>query len=115
MTRRVNQVSHVKVKTAELKTHLSHYLRVLQEGGEDIEVCLREQPVAYLSRRKDTAMTTKNTEELSALRQRFLAAGLVWRGIGSNNRTKCSPLPMPTPDGRADVDSVLEMRRQRDW
>lgn len=38
----------MKVKIGELKANLSKYLQKLKNGGEPIEVCIREAPVAYL-------------------------------------------------------------------
>jgi len=39
----------MKVKVGQLKTHLSRYLKDIRETGEPIEVCVREDTVAYLT------------------------------------------------------------------
>jgi len=39
----------MKVKVGQLKTHLSRYLKDVKETGESIEVCVREDTVAYLT------------------------------------------------------------------
>jgi antitoxin (DNA-binding transcriptional repressor) of toxin-antitoxin stability system len=39
----------VKIKLGQLKTHLSRYIRELRATGEPIEVCVREDTVAYLT------------------------------------------------------------------
>lgn len=42
-----SNMANMKVKTAELKDHLSHYLRRVR-AGETITVCDREEPVAAI-------------------------------------------------------------------
>ena len=38
----------MKANVADLKAHLSEYLRKLEETGEPITVCIRNEPVAEL-------------------------------------------------------------------
>ncbi len=38
----------MRVKIGELKAKLSAYLKQVRDSGEPIEVCAREDPVAYL-------------------------------------------------------------------
>jgi prevent-host-death family protein len=119
MTNSINQLGHMQVKSAELKTHLSHYLRLVQETGEDIEVCVRETPVAYLTRTKEDPMNTALNLKTRQLEAAFQTVGLIL----------VAPAPPPTPhptsphqpapsvagDGRTDLDTIQETRRQRDW
>jgi antitoxin (DNA-binding transcriptional repressor) of toxin-antitoxin stability system len=115
MTNKVDYVGHVKVKTAELKTHLSHYLRLVQTSEEPIEVCVREQPVAYLCKAEPTSMKATHTQELAQLQRRLAAVGLT---LVTENAAG-SPLPeiktLPAGDGRTDIVTVESMRAERDW
>ena len=105
----------MKVKSAELKTHLSHYLRLVQETGEDIEVCVRETPVAYLTRTKEPPMNTALHLETRQLEAAFQTVGLALAAPAALPATRRLPMPTPAGDGRTDVDTTQEMRRQRDW
>jgi antitoxin (DNA-binding transcriptional repressor) of toxin-antitoxin stability system len=116
MTNSINQLGHMKVKSAELKTHLSHYLRLVQETGEDIEVCVRETPVAYLSRTKEPPMNTALQLETRQLEASFQTVGLTLAPpLASIPTTRRVPVPTVAGDGRTDVDTIQETRRQRDW
>lgn len=105
----------MQVKSAELKTHLSHYLRLVQETGEDIEVCVRETPVAYLTRTKEPAMNTAQHLETRQLEAAFQTVGLALAAPTVLPTTRRLPMPTSAGDGRTDVDTTQEMRRQRDW
>lgn len=102
----------MKVKIAELKTHLSKYVQSLRDGGEPIEVCVREQTVAYLS-----ASETKATEDHSAsvreLEKRLALEGLRLHAMGqvTNRRYK----PGFARDGKHPENSVVAIRKERDW
>jgi prevent-host-death family protein len=115
MTNSINQHGHMQVKSAELKTHLSHYLRLVQETGEDIEVCVRETPVAYLTRTKEPPMNTALHLETRQLEAAFQTVGLAMAAPAALPATRRLPMPTPAGDGRTDVDTIQEMRRQRDW
>ena len=80
----------MQVKSAELKTHLSHYLRLVQETGEDIEVCVRETPVAYLTRTKEAPMNTAQQLETRQLEAAFQTVGL----------TLAAPVALPSTTRR---------------
>jgi prevent-host-death family protein len=106
----------MQVKSAELKTHLSHYLRHVQETGEDIEVCVRETPVAYLTRTKEAPMNTAQQLETRQLEAAFQTVGLTLAAPTTlPSTTRRMPIPTLAGDGRTDVDSTQEMRNQRDW
>ena len=112
-----------RVPTSQLKTHLSRYLRDLQEGGEPIEVCVREEAVAYLTPAKaGTGSEDSDLDrDLGALEERLHEVGLRldagswrrnWRG------RQDVPLVGPPPvagDGRSDLDTVAEIRQGRPW
>lgn len=107
----------MQVKTGELKTHLSHYLRHVQETGEEIEVCVREQPVAYLTRSKEDTMNATHQIERRQLETAFQTVGLtlIKPALNVSGSTRLRPQPQLAGDGRTDVDSTAEMRRMRDY
>ncbi len=99
----------MKVKVSELKTHLSRYLKEIEENGT-IEVCLREEPVAYLVTAK--ASRSGNPKDLE---HKVRTAGLT---LHSASRERL-PAPRRSPgvagDGREDISTVEAMRRERDY
>ena len=119
MTNCCDHVGHMRVKSAELKTHLSHYLRLVQETGEDIEVCVRETPVAYLTRTKEAPVNAALNLETRQLEAAFLTVGLTLVSPLAVPSLHPEPRRLPTPtiagDGRTDLDTVEETRQQRDW
>jgi antitoxin (DNA-binding transcriptional repressor) of toxin-antitoxin stability system len=114
-----------RIKTSELKTHLAHYLRELGEGGEAIEVCVREEPVAYLTsvkgRRAEVRDDAAAEREVVALDERLRAEGLrVDRASWLRNWQVQPAFDMAVPppvagDGRTDVSSVEQMRLGAGW
>lgn len=108
-------VGQMKVKSAELKTHLSQYLRMVQETGEGIEVCVRDKSVAYLSPAKEDPNCESRTVAIRKLEAAFQTVGITL----SAPTTPATRIPLPTPtmagDGRSDVCTVQEMRQHRDW
>lgn len=106
----------MKVKVGELKTHLSSYLRKVEEDGEALEVCVRERPVAYLV--PAVAADSGDSGEAGAagsLAARLKAQGLVVSGTPVAARGLKLPEPRLAGDQRKDVDSVRAMRSGRDW
>ncbi len=107
----------MQVKTGDLKTHLSHYLRHVQETGEEIEVCVREQPVAYLTRTKEDPMNASLQIEHRQLATSFKTVGLtlVAPAVEGLSPRRLRPQPQIAKDGDIARDSVSEIRSQRDW
>jgi antitoxin (DNA-binding transcriptional repressor) of toxin-antitoxin stability system len=70
----------MKVKIGELKTHLSKYLRDLKESDEPIEVCVREDTVAYLTSAK---AEDSGNRDPAGLNRRLGAAGITVSKWGS--------------------------------
>ena len=97
----------MKVKIGKLKTHLSRYLKELQNSEEPIEVCVRESTVAYL-----TAADTE-TEGLAAnaMRRTFEHDGLHVSQWGRKTNTPLPPIGGTPVEGNA----VVEMRASREW
>lgn len=105
----------MKVKVGELKTHFSKYLRQLQESREPIEVCMREEPVAYLT---PLAEGDPRADQAQAMLQSRLAeVGLsLSNGVGAvANPREFKPVPSPPGDGRDGVNTVREMRESKDY
>ena len=107
-----------KVKTAELKANLSRYLREVRETGEEIQVCVREEPVAYLcALPKKSPAEARTAREVGEWRESFAKVGLGFDGENyrqGGGSTRLSE-PASAPDGRTHIDSVAEMRREKDW
>ena len=99
----------MKVKVSQLKTHFSRYLKNLEEAGQ-IEVCLREEPVAYL-----TAVTTKASSKEEDLVDKVAAVGLVLHRASRRPSRLRIPPPTVAGDGRADLITVESMRANRDY
>lgn len=103
----------MRVKTAELKNNLSKYLRRVREKGETIIVCDRDEPVATLS-----PFACDKDEAWQRRRQELLA--MAKKGgytIRVPEKRPVMPMFEPTvaPDGRTDINTVEEMRKERDY
>jgi len=99
------------VKIAELKTHLSKYVQSVRDGGEPIEVCVREQTVAYLTRPGES-------QQVEARQQNELAQRLERRGLRLQQRGRISDRilsPGEAGDGRDVENSVIAIRAQKEW
>lgn len=101
----------MRVKIAQLKTHLSKYVQSLRDGGEPIEVCVRDQTVAYLTRPGDR-------QHLDSREQNDLAKRLERRGLHLQQRGRVSTrilTPGEPGDGRDVENTILAIRSQKDW
>lgn len=102
----------MKVKVGQLKAHLSHYVRSVQENQEPIEVCVREKPVAYLIPiRKQTGDASGLDEDLM---DRLRASGIT---ATPPRRPKgdWTPRPGRARDGREPENTVVAMRGEKAW
>lgn len=105
----------MKVKIGELKTHLSRYLADLRKGGEAIEVCVREEPVAYLtviSAKSPESSGFANTVELHG---RLKENGLLWDGNFKGRASLFKPKPTLAGDKLSNISSIEAIRAERDW
>lgn len=100
----------MRVKVGELKAKLSSYLRQIGENGESIEVCVREQAVAYL-----VPTTVGKSEGLDLAIQRLRARGLVAREASLKAGVVEVPMPRKAGDGKVGISTMDEMRKERDW
>jgi antitoxin (DNA-binding transcriptional repressor) of toxin-antitoxin stability system len=103
----------MKVKVRQLKTHLSRYLQMLKETGEEVEVCVREETVARLVplRRRVELNDLKGKAELA---ERLRAQNLVLVAeaeIKPGGPVVCAP----AGDGRTNIATVEEIRAGRGW
>jgi antitoxin (DNA-binding transcriptional repressor) of toxin-antitoxin stability system len=113
----------MRVKTGELKSRLSHYLRHVRETGEEIEVCVRETPVAYIRRAQENPEDAAVRADQRALEAAFRSVGLRLDpglslpppGGHATSLPGRRPRPSLAGDGRGEIDTVSELRGQRDW
>ncbi len=111
-----DQLSRMRVKTAELKTHLSRYLKSVRDSGEPIEVCVREEAVAYLVP-VERGMKAKHqaAKELEGLGERLRGSGITLTSAPVATGRLPEIRPAMAGDGRTDISSVSEIRRSNDW
>lgn len=100
----------MKVKIGELKTHLSKYLRDLEGSDEPIEVCVREDTVAYLSSAKAEDSGNPSSARLN---RRLEAAGITVSRWGNAAEPLRSPGHCENPVG--GPNSVETIRRERNY
>jgi antitoxin (DNA-binding transcriptional repressor) of toxin-antitoxin stability system len=107
---------HVKVKVADLKAHLSQHLRQLRETGNPIEVCVRENPVAYLTRAEAGVPDVAGARAAEELRLRLRAAGLTLVAAGAAGKRGLPRLKASIAgDGRTNLATVTALRAAKDW
>ena len=105
----------MKVKVADLKANLSRHLLHVSQTGETLEVCVRENPVAYLAPVGGGRASAAEIKTADALRERLHAAGLV---LAEPASTRKAPPPIHASvaeDGRTDVATVAVLRTAKDW
>ncbi|MFO7724470.1 MAG: hypothetical protein R6V45_02890 [Oceanipulchritudo sp.] len=105
----------MKVKVGEFKAHLSKYLRQLRESKEPIEVCMREEPVAYLTAAKDPELS--DGEKRAELQRDLAEAGLALtrHGLPDGGPTGFLPRPVRAGDTRTDLETVRRMREEKPY
>jgi antitoxin (DNA-binding transcriptional repressor) of toxin-antitoxin stability system len=113
MIMKTDPLDPMKVKVHQLKTHLSRYLQVLKETGEEVEVCVREEPVARLVPLRRRA-ELDDLEGKAELAERLRAQNLVL--VAEAKIKPGSPVvAQQAGDGRTDIATVEEMRASRGW
>jgi len=101
----------MRVKIGELKTHFSKYVQSLREGGDPIEVCVRDKTVAYLTRSKDEE--TADLQMGKKLAEKLERRGLRLRQLGRVRATGVSP--GEPGDGCEMQNSIVAIRSEKDW
>lgn len=107
----------MKVKSAELKANLSRYLKSVRETKESIEILIREEPVAFLTpiEQKSDIESTEEKKKLLHLKQALAKDGIILSLDDIPTDTKPIPEPVVASDGRTDINTVQELRAEKDW
>lgn len=100
----------MRVRVGQLKTHLSKYLRDLEGSAEPIEVCVREETVAYLRSAKAEESTGPGSPRLS---RRLEAAGITVSQWGNTAEPLRSPGRCQNP--KNGPNSVETIRQERNY
>ena len=100
----------MKVKIGEAKTHLSRLVKEVNETGEPLELCVREDTVAYIVPAKHQTEAEKEYEELV---KQIEKSGLILTQRGRPTYGKC---PIDIPDkSRRQGNAILEIRAEKDY
>lgn len=107
------------VKTGELKNNLSRYLKRLAETGEAITIFDRNTPVARIFplQRKRGAKPSEWAKRRAETLKKAAKLGIKMTIPEKEPRLlRDIPInPRIAPDGRTDIDTVAQMRRERDY
>jgi prevent-host-death family protein len=104
------QVGFMKVKIGEAKTHLSRLVKEVNATGEPLELCVREETVAYILPAKNRSQEEKEREELE---EKLKSSGVVMMQWPQPPPHPCPvrPTEIPLREGNA----ILEMRAEKDY
>ena len=109
----------MEVKTGQLKNNLSRYLKRVAQTGETITIMDRNRPVARLSpiRGKRTKADSEWAKERAAILARAAKFGIKITVPESRPRplNSLGIEPQVAPDGRTDICTVVEMRKEKDY
>lgn len=102
----------MKVKVGQLKAQLSRYLRDVRDTGDPIEVCVREDIVAYL-------MPSLETQADSTIRPGpELARQLEADGLNITHwgrKSSAAPTPAQCANPVEGPNSVESIRSEKNW
>ncbi len=102
----------MKVKVGQLKTHLSKYLKDLRDTGEPIEVCVREDTVAYLTSPALNGAGARPQPDIE-LAQQLERDGLSITHWGQKPASNPRPGGCTTPIKGSN--SVVSIRAEKSW
>lgn len=105
----------MRVKTAELKNHLSGYLRRVRDNHETIVVCDRDVPVAVLAPLEDAGKDPRWRKKCEEMTADFAKAGLLSRFPTARVDGMPEFLPALANDGSTDISTVEKIRQSRNW
>lgn len=109
----------MEVKTGELKNNLSRYLKRLAETGEAITILDRNRPVARILPMRGNRGSKKSawSVERAKMLERASKLGiqLTIPEIQPKPMRDLKFKPEVAPDGRVDIDTVVSMRREKDY
>ncbi len=106
----------MKVKSAEFKTHLGKYLRIVEQESTALEICVRDRTVAYLvpANAFGGGVGVGGSSDdlpLMALKRAGMKVEMASGRCGGDELGG----PVVAGDGREDVVTVDRMRQGRDW
>ncbi|MFW5874548.1 MAG: hypothetical protein ACOCVJ_04025 [Verrucomicrobiota bacterium] len=102
----------MKVKVGQLKAQLSRYLKEVRASGKPIEVCVREETVAYLTPTIGAQGDSAARPDPELVRQ-LAADGLVVTKVGQQS-TAC-PTPGRCANPAGGPNSVESIRSEKNW
>ena len=102
----------MKVKVGQLKAHLSRYLKDVGESGEPIQVCVREDTVAYLTPSRESHAGSTVIPE-SELARQLAAEGLNITHWG--RKSTAAPTPGCCASPTEGSNSVQSIRAEKNW
>lgn len=103
----------MEVKTAELKTKLSQYLRSVREDGASYVVLDRKTPVARLIPLEENKASPSEAEKTMGICKELEAEGFSVKLPSISRRSR--PEPKVAPDGRIDIRTIDLVRGGRDF
>ncbi|MFP4203115.1 MAG: type II toxin-antitoxin system prevent-host-death family antitoxin [Opitutales bacterium] len=102
----------MKVKLGHLKTHLSRYLKRVRETGEPIEVCVRDDTVAYLTSAANINEGLGPSHDPETVR-RLETEGL--RIVQQGKHSNMVPTPGHAADPAQGANSIESIRAEKNW
>ena len=103
----------MKVNVGTLKANLSSYLRQVEREHLVVEVCVRDEAVAYLV--PAAGSPSHPPGEDAAIRASLERQGLALRTVPAGRMPDWTPRPVPAPDGDTTTETVRAMRSGKDW
>ena len=109
----------MQVKIAELKNNLSRFLKRLAKTGEAITILDRNRPVARLTpmRGKQGLLGSSWSKERETLLSRAAKKGVKLR-LQEDEPPPLSSLkiaPSVAPDGRTDLETAVQLRKEKEY
>lgn len=106
----------MEVRIADLKNNLSRHLKTMQRKGESIIILDRNEPIGIISpitTSEDIAWRLEREATLARAKQLGVKLTIPERRPGRLDDI----LGKPTiaPDGRTDINTVVEMRAEKDY
>lgn len=114
MIKMTGHIGHMKVNSAELKTHLGRYLRAVEQDRATLEVRLRDRTVAFLIPACDAGQSLENTSGGLPAYELKRAGMRMDSTVPFRGKTRLAQ-PILAGDQREDVVTVERMRQERDW
>lgn len=104
-------MTNMKVKVGQLKANLSRYLKDVRDTGDPIEVCLREETVAYLT--PSTPSGTSAPQPNMELERKLKTDGISVSRWGRKPSANLKPGSCASP--AKGFNSVESIRAEKNW